>query len=196
MNRHEGVNCNFCLAGNFRGRRYKCLICYDYDLCSACYDDKESNANHSPDHPMQCLLTPADYSLYYGGESQAAPFSAQSFTCPFCGTMGFTDVLLEEHVGFNHSESSYDVICPLCAAAPGGDANFVTDDLAKHLSLEHEYRTSARDLVAALDAPLNRYNARRTTNSVSFVLDITIIYLHQLLCHLLDVHLPSIYCDL
>jgi hypothetical protein len=38
MSRHEGVSCDSCLKGNFRGRRYKCLVCYDYDLCAACYE--------------------------------------------------------------------------------------------------------------------------------------------------------------
>ena len=38
MSRHEGVSCDSCLKSNFRGRRYKCLVCYDYDLCSTCYE--------------------------------------------------------------------------------------------------------------------------------------------------------------
>ena len=43
--------------GNFRGRRYKCLICYDYDLCSACYETGAATTHHSSAHPMQCILT-------------------------------------------------------------------------------------------------------------------------------------------
>ena len=38
MSRHEGVSCDSCLKSNFRGRRYKCLVCFDYDLCANCYE--------------------------------------------------------------------------------------------------------------------------------------------------------------
>uniref|UniRef100_A0A3P8VPA8 RING-type E3 ubiquitin transferase n=1 Tax=Cynoglossus semilaevis TaxID=244447 RepID=A0A3P8VPA8_CYNSE len=74
--------------------------------------------------------------LYYGGE----PFSVeqpQAFTCPYCGRMGFTEISLQEHVAAEHTETSTEVICPICAALPGGDPNHVTDDFAAHLTLEH-----------------------------------------------------------
>lgn len=57
----SGVSCDSCLKGNFRGRRYKCLICYDYDLCSTCYEAGATNTRHTTDHPMQCILTRADF---------------------------------------------------------------------------------------------------------------------------------------
>jgi E3 ubiquitin-protein ligase KCMF1 len=31
-----------------------------------------------------------------------------------------------------------EVICPICAASPGGEPNLKTDDLAEHLTLEHQ----------------------------------------------------------
>lgn len=33
-----------------------------------------------------------------------------------------------------------EVICPVCAASPGGEPNLKTDDLAEHLTLEHQRR--------------------------------------------------------
>ena len=59
-----GVSCDVCGKSNFRGKRFKCLICYDYDLCSSCYDNNSasgSSGSHSIDHPVQCILTRADH---------------------------------------------------------------------------------------------------------------------------------------
>lgn len=56
-----GVSCDACLKGNFRGRRFKCLICYDYDLCASCYESGATTTRHTTEHPMQCILTRVDY---------------------------------------------------------------------------------------------------------------------------------------
>jgi len=55
------VSCDACLKGNFRGRRFKCLICYDYDLCASCYESGATTTRHTTEHPMQCILTRVDY---------------------------------------------------------------------------------------------------------------------------------------
>uniref|UniRef100_A0A8D8ZYF1 RING-type E3 ubiquitin transferase n=1 Tax=Cacopsylla melanoneura TaxID=428564 RepID=A0A8D8ZYF1_9HEMI len=157
MSRHEGVSCDSCLKGNFRGRRYKCLVCYDYDLCGACYDAGATTTRHTTEHPMQCILTRNDLELYYEGEGLE---QQQSFTCPFCGKMGFTESALHEHVTADHTVSTFEVVCPICAAQPGGDPNLITDDFASHLSLEH--RSGPRDLISFLDEPSgSRHSVRR-----------------------------------
>ncbi|XP_068033479.1 E3 ubiquitin-protein ligase KCMF1 [Anomalospiza imberbis] len=138
----RGVSCDACLKGNFRGRRYKCLICYDYDLCATCYESGATTTRHTTEHPMQCILTRVDFDLYYGGEAFSVE-QPQSFTCPYCGKMGYTETSLQEHVTSEHAETSTEVICPICAALPGGDPNHVTDDFAAHLTLEHR---APRDL--------------------------------------------------
>ena len=38
------------------------------------------------------------------------------------------------------SDPSVEVVCPICASAPGGDPNLVTNDIMGHLTVEH--RTS------------------------------------------------------
>ncbi|KAG8179493.1 hypothetical protein JTE90_027205 [Oedothorax gibbosus] len=139
MSRHEGVSCDSCLKGNFRGKRYKCLVCYDYDLCATCYEAGASTTRHHTDHPMQCILTRSDFDLYYGGET-ASVEHPQSFTCPFCGRMGLTETVLIEHVAAEHSESSAEIVCPVCASQPGGEPNHMTDDFSAHLSLDHRNR--------------------------------------------------------
>lgn len=154
MSRHEGVSCDSCLVGNFRGKRYKCLVCYDYDLCATCYEAGATNTRHTTAHPMQCILTRSDFDLYYGGEAVSVE-QPQAFTCPLCGKMGFTEGTLQEHVSSTHLEPSpYELVCPICAALPGGDPNLVTDDFAAHLMLEHR---SPRDL----DEPASSRQVRR-----------------------------------
>ncbi|XP_038207489.1 E3 ubiquitin-protein ligase KCMF1 [Zerene cesonia] len=150
MNRHEGVSCDSCLKNNFRGRRYKCLICIDYDLCAACYESGATTNQHTTEHPMQCILSRSDFDLYYGGETLALE-QPQAYTCPFCNRMGFTDTGLMEHVTSDHSDTTLAVVCPVCASMPGGEPNFVTDDFAGHLTLEH--RSGPRDLISFLDEP-------------------------------------------
>ncbi|KAL1402355.1 hypothetical protein pipiens_006131 [Culex pipiens pipiens] len=118
MSRHEGVSCDSCLKSNFRGRRYKCLICYDYDLCAICYEEGATSTRHSADHPMQCILTRSDFELYYGGEV-LTPDQPQSFTCPYCKRMGLSDSALLEHVSSEHTDTGLEVVCPVCAALPG-----------------------------------------------------------------------------
>ena len=53
---HPGVQCDGC-NGTVRGTRYKCLVCNDYDLCSAC----EAKGVHV-EHNMVSITEPFSYS--------------------------------------------------------------------------------------------------------------------------------------
>ncbi|ESP00440.1 hypothetical protein LOTGIDRAFT_140766, partial [Lottia gigantea] len=139
-----GVSCDSCLKNNFRGKRYKCLICYDYDLCSTCYEAGATTTRHTADHPVQCILTKTDVDFFYGGEALTAE-QPQSFTCPYCCKMGFTETTLHEHATSDHSDVSTEVVCPICASHPGGDPNHMTDDFASHLTIEHR---APRDIIS------------------------------------------------
>ena len=56
-----GVSCDACGKGSFSGKRYKCLVCYDFDLCAECYEAGETGTGrHATTHPMQCILTRVD----------------------------------------------------------------------------------------------------------------------------------------
>lgn len=50
MTQHLGVACDGCNVKPMIGRRYKCLVCENYDLCENC----EVNAIHA--HPMMRLM--------------------------------------------------------------------------------------------------------------------------------------------
>ncbi len=52
------MSCDACGKSSFSGKRYKCLTCYDFDLCAECYESGEAGTSrHSISHPMQCILT-------------------------------------------------------------------------------------------------------------------------------------------
>ena len=107
-----------------------------------------TTTRHSNSHPMQCILTRADHDLYYGESGSPggghhhgdSAYSAHAFTCPFCGKLGFTELTLVDHVASHHADATQEVVCPICASTPMGDANHVTDDFSTHLTLEHQHR--------------------------------------------------------
>jgi hypothetical protein len=45
---HANVVCDICNSGPIKGIRYRCAICYDYDLCSKC----EKKGKHPASHPL------------------------------------------------------------------------------------------------------------------------------------------------
>ena len=48
----EGVVCDGCNIADFSDLRYKCVVCPNYDLCIACYNDKKETLNHLQSHTM------------------------------------------------------------------------------------------------------------------------------------------------
>ncbi len=75
--------------------------------------------------------------MFFGGDSQGTEHG-QSFTCPLCGQLGYSEPELREHVTKQHADGvPQEVICPVCATHPSGDPNHLTDDLPTHLTVEH-----------------------------------------------------------
>ena len=159
MSVHRGVSCDKCGKSGFSGKRYKCLLCFDFDLCADCYEslgeDTANNGRHTSSHPVQCILTRAEMSLYYGGD-HSADF-AYSFTCPYCSHPGYTEQTLQEHVNTQHADQRTEVICPICATLPDGDANFVSDDFPEHLAIEHQ---AVRDMDDSSQRLIRRIHQR------------------------------------
>lgn len=125
---HEGVSCNMCMKSNFSGKRYKCLICFDYDLCTPCHEKSQENLlsrtattkpglpppssslgvitqqlTHQNTHAMQCILTKSDLELFYGPITNPNDYVEQlSFTCPYCGKLGLSESTLCDHLSTQH----------------------------------------------------------------------------------------------
>lgn len=57
---HPGVTCDGCQGAIF-GIRFKCLMCPDYDLCSAC----EGKGTHT-EHDMTKISCPVDFLGMFG----------------------------------------------------------------------------------------------------------------------------------
>ncbi|KIJ42084.1 hypothetical protein M422DRAFT_31475 [Sphaerobolus stellatus SS14] len=44
---HQGVRCDSCGWLNIEGKRYKCSVCNDYDLCESCYGNNQHDLSHA-----------------------------------------------------------------------------------------------------------------------------------------------------
>lgn len=160
MSRHNGVECNACKKVNFRGKRYKCLRCYDYDLCSTCYETKNIptslNHRHLVTHAMQCILSKHEFELYYGGENVSMK-KLLSFTCPLCNKMGFTELTLQEHASLEHLEEQGVLqlaVCPICITIQGRE-NAMTEDFVAHITMEHATDAGLNNMFVYLEGNNN-----------------------------------------
>ena len=151
MSAHEGVSCDACGKSNFRFKRYKCLICYDYDLCSNCYEQSETSSQHTIEHPMQCknlavivclselifflgILTRQDFDFYYQGERFSSD-QPQSLTCPFCGEMGFA--------------------LPFSTDSSSSNSSLSTSDLFHHLQMKHGDDQQSSEVICPICAAMS-----------------------------------------
>uniref|UniRef100_A0A8R1UE34 RING-type E3 ubiquitin transferase n=1 Tax=Pristionchus pacificus TaxID=54126 RepID=A0A8R1UE34_PRIPA len=144
---HEGVSCDGCMMPNFSGCRYKCLRCWDFDLCHACYTadrfqvDPGSDQVHDREHPMQCILSHHDFEMFYADDETRNYSTCRIavLTCPYCNERGFGYSQFYEHVMRNHADPMpYQVNCPLCIGLVDTEsANRVVDNLKHHWTSIH-----------------------------------------------------------
>ena len=74
---HPGVVCDGC-EGSIYGPRYKCMVCFDYDLCSAC----EEKGIH-PEHDKLKIVQPTP-----GGGPAVSQLVILCFFPPRCMAAG------------------------------------------------------------------------------------------------------------
>jgi hypothetical protein len=82
---HSNIRCDGCGQFPLVGVRYKCTVCNDYDLCSAC----EAKGQHPVDHPLIKLkqAPQAERDVHYGITCDgcgAVPIRGNRFKCTVC----------------------------------------------------------------------------------------------------------------
>ncbi|CAF1319378.1 unnamed protein product [Adineta ricciae] len=190
MSHHRGISCDLCQTLHFPNRRYKCLICHDFDLCSHCYDNQMnlSFQIHSIHHPMQLILTANDYEQIYFGQKRT--FSTPvSLTCPFCNGNGFPLNDFIQHVNERHSTATNTVLCPICFTRQ----NHLTRHLRQHIeendNLKNKRAYSVKtEFRSLLDEHTLKYS-NENPDSQRFV------FIHALLTDLLNCESLNRYAD-
>lgn len=73
--RHSNIICDSCKKHGIMGMRWKCKVCFDYDLCTQCYMNNKHDLSHAferyetahsqPWVPLCQLTSTIDHHLYY-----------------------------------------------------------------------------------------------------------------------------------
>ncbi|KAH8307837.1 hypothetical protein KR059_000655 [Drosophila kikkawai] len=134
---HQNICCDGCQRVEFRGRRFRCMRCTNYDLCGDCYDQQIETQAHSIDHPMQLIPEPGqEPGLQLGNEMLELVHLSNCYTCPYCGLFGCSAKQLIKHVYDQHRLSEGYVACPMCASLPAVELLAIRN-LSRHLLLNH-----------------------------------------------------------
>lgn len=148
-----GVSCDACGKGGFSGKRFKCLLCYDFDLCSDCHEAGETGSGrHSTTHPMQCILTRVDT-----GEMliHSLPYydivSIGDKCLDFMPVAMHTIVVYDADLfygGESHSvETPLSFTCPLCA-----QLGFSEAQLRDHVTKQHGESGGGQEVICPVCA--------------------------------------------
>ncbi|KAH8410272.1 hypothetical protein KR009_010485 [Drosophila setifemur] len=187
---HRNICCDGCQRRDFRGRRFRCMRCLNYDLCGECYDQLVETQEHSVEHPMQLILEPSptpqiqhpghlgnpghqehqqhqrhqghsEPGLLLGGDVLELLHLSNCYTCPYCGIFGHTAKKLIEHVCSQHRLADGYVVCPMCAGLPAIELVAIRN-LSRHLVLNH---IEHANLLEPDTPPLRRFLPRSSQRS-------------------------------
>uniref|UniRef100_A0A8D8BYL4 E3 ubiquitin-protein ligase KCMF1 n=1 Tax=Culex pipiens TaxID=7175 RepID=A0A8D8BYL4_CULPI len=106
------INCSVCSKKDIKWNRFVCLLCFNYNLCLKCYVDKESDMWHRPYHPIQRVLSEADFFKFRNGV--VGPDIC--LNCPFCGRLSLSIADYLQHCEQKHGHENFTTRCSVCAA--------------------------------------------------------------------------------
>ncbi|KAH8325063.1 hypothetical protein KR074_005147 [Drosophila pseudoananassae] len=162
---HRNICCDGCQRRDFRGRRFRCMRCLNFDLCGDCYDSHVETLEHRVEHPMQLILEPGQQpqaeQLLGGADLLEQLHLSNCYTCPYCGLFGHTAKKLIEHVWGQHRLADGYVVCPMCAGLPAIDLVAIRN-LSRHLVLNH---IEHANMLEPDTPPLRRFLARSSQRS-------------------------------
>jgi serine/threonine protein kinase len=100
LENNHSYKCNYCSKKDPSGYYYKCIECYDYGLCSQCFEKRKSNESHQTCHKVIWFIEPV-------GKDYAAK--------SICGTPlkledSYLDKLNEVYSNVNH----LNIKCNIC----------------------------------------------------------------------------------
>ncbi|KAH8323215.1 hypothetical protein KR067_001401 [Drosophila pandora] len=162
---HRNICCDGCQRRDFRGRRFRCMRCVNFDLCGDCYDRHVETHEHRVEHPMQLILEPGQQPqaehLLGGADMLEQLHLSNCYTCPYCGLFGHTAKKLIEHVCGQHRLADGYVVCPMCAGLPAIELVAIRN-LSRHLVLNH---IEHANMLEPDTPPLRRFLARSSQRS-------------------------------
>ncbi|KAH8240581.1 hypothetical protein KR026_000889, partial [Drosophila bipectinata] len=162
---HRNICCDGCQRRDFRGRRFRCMRCHNFDLCGDCYDSHVETLEHRVEHPMQLILEPGQQpqaeQLLGGADLLEQLHMSNCYTCPYCGLFGHTAKKLIEHVWGQHRLADGYVVCPMCAGLPAIDLVAIRN-LSRHLVLNH---IEHANMLEPDTPPLRRFLSRSSQRS-------------------------------
>jgi hypothetical protein len=88
---HEGISCDQCHQCPIQGTRFKCTVCDDFDLCSAC----ETKGDHPIDHPMLQYRVAQRFDIHYNvrcDDCQVQPITGPRYQCTVCRNYDLCEV--------------------------------------------------------------------------------------------------------
>ncbi|OBZ79832.1 ZZ-type zinc finger-containing protein P35G2.11c [Grifola frondosa] len=80
---HEGITCDACKQRDIKGVRFKCMQCFDYDLCGACMSSPSVRELHDTRHTFFPIDVPDRLSTFFRVKDLQEPMHF-GITCDAC----------------------------------------------------------------------------------------------------------------